>query len=184
MGQSIDSCDDRRDVATTGLRSDQVVNNETKVKMLLDNLSAVDRKQHHRGLSSEKGKTLIPLYEQLYQWISSLPEYRTFEVNEDRILWIIGTLGTGKLICMSAIMWGISRKEHKNFHPLLLSFSRDGNGQQKPENAISAIKSLIHAILKSQSSLVDIIANEFASIGRKHLSYANEFYALSLSNFQ
>lgn len=183
MGQFADPRDSQRDATTVsgGQRGgDQAVNGETRVKILLDNLSAVDRQQHHRGLGSEKGKTLMPLYDRLYQWISSLPEYKAFEADENRILWVTGTLGTGKLICTSAIMWELSRNAIKGFHPTLLSFSRDGNGQQKPENATSAIKSLFHAILKDQSCLVDLVADELESTDRKHLSYANDFYALSL----
>jgi hypothetical protein len=161
-------------------RGSSMANDETRVAMLLDDLSAVDRQQHHRGLRSERTKALIPLYEQLYQWISSLSEYKAFEANEVRMLWVIGTLGTGKLICMSAIMWAHSQQENKNCSPLLLSFLRNGNGHQKPKTAASAIKSLIYAILKEQSCLVDLFINELEDIGRGHLSHANDFYVLSL----
>lgn len=158
-----------------------MVNDETRVDMLLGELSAVDRQlHHHRGLRSVRTKALIPLYEQLYQRISSLPEYKSFEANEVYMLWIIGTLGTGKSICLSAIMWAHSRQQNKTFSPLLLSFSRNGNGQQKPENAASAIKSLIYAILKEQSCLVDLLVDGLKHIGRGHLSHANDFHALLL----
>ncbi|UKZ64233.1 uncharacterized protein TrAtP1_005453 [Trichoderma atroviride] len=157
-----------------------LINDETRGDMLLGDLSAVDRQQHHRGFRSARTKALIPLYEQLYQWISSLNEYNLFEANEVRMLWIVGALGTGKSIYMSAIMWAHSRRENKTFSPLFLSFSRNGNGQQKPENAASAIKSLIYAILKEQSCLVDLLVDGLKHIGRGHLSHANDFYALSL----
>ncbi|KAK1254176.1 hypothetical protein MKX08_008171 [Trichoderma sp. CBMAI-0020] len=157
-----------------------MINDDIRVDMLLGDLSAVDRQQHHRGVRSARTKALIPLYEKLYQWISSLHEYKLFEANQVRMLWIIGTPGTGKSICLSAIMWAYARREDKTFPPLLLSFSRNGNGQQKPENAASAIKSLIYAILKEQSCLVHLLFDGLKHIGRGHLSHANDFYALFL----
>lgn len=42
------------------------------------------------------------------------------------------------------------------------------------------MKNLIYAILMTQSCLVNIIADELESIRRKRLSYASDFYALSL----
>lgn len=107
-------------------------------------------------------------------------EYKAFEANENRILRVTGTLGTEKLICTSAIMWEFSQSAIKGFHPIFLSFSRNSNGQQKPENAASTSKSLIHAMLKDQSCLVNLIADELEFMDRKHLSYANDYYTLSL----
>ncbi|KAM0518155.1 hypothetical protein ACHAPE_004562 [Trichoderma viride] len=165
-------CDEQRGAPTNG--------NETSVKVLLDDLSAVDRQSNNHNVDRNKERNLTLLYEWLYWWISSFCEYKAFDVSQNRILWITGALGTGKLACMSAITWGLSQRKRGAFLPLFLSFSRYDNGQPKPENAASAIKSLIYAILMNQSCLVDILADELKSIGRNHLSYASDFYALSL----
>lgn len=154
-------------------------NNETSVEMLIDDLSAVDRQLNHHDLNRNKDENLALLYEWLYWWISSFFEYKAFDVNQSRMLWITGALGTGKSTCMSAVMWGLSQKKHSTFLPLFFSFSRGDNGQPKPENAASAVKSLIYAILMDQSCLVDVLVDEHKSTGRKRFSHANDFYALS-----
>ncbi|KAH8129110.1 WD40-repeat-containing domain protein [Trichoderma asperelloides] len=163
LGESIES-QIRRFISVRGAQRDVIaggggqksaqrlaVDNETKVKVVLDDLSAVNRQQHHRDLY----------------------KYQAFDGDLTRILWIIGSPGTGKSIYVSAVTWAHSRRNKKRFLPLLLSFLRNGNGQPKPENAASAMKSPIYAILMTQSCLVNIIADELESIRRKRLSYAN-----------
>lgn len=174
-----DERDNRSQISATDNEEDAItspednIDGQDNVKALLKSLSAIDCQENDKIPSGDREEIL----KLLYQWISSFSEYKSFHAKERRILWINGALGSGKSMWMSAIMWGLSQQAKSSWLPIILSF---GRGRTKPENATSAIKSLLYAILNKQSSLINHLADKFESIGRKRFSYPNDFYSLSL----
>ena len=147
-----------------------------KALSLLKDLNAIDTQQSISGLISQKRTTLKPLYE----WICSTPEYVKFDKGDARVLWVSGAAGTGTTMLMLAIIQGLSLQTPDSPDSSLFSYSFCSNGQHRPENAASVVKSLIYLVLQHQPWLIHHLAKKCKSTDRKDFSDVNDFYALSL----
>ncbi|KAL8743050.1 MAG: hypothetical protein Q9190_004551 [Brigantiaea leucoxantha] len=178
-GQNIESHIRRLVEASTNEHPDvlRIEKQELKeTQALLKNFDAIDTQQSVADLISQKLMTLKPLYE----WVCSTPEYIKFDEGDARVLLVSGVEGAGTTMLMLAIIRGLTQRIVDGSDLGLMSYSFCSNGQRRPENAASVVKSLIYFVLQDQPWLGKHLDKRRDLTGIKHFADVDDLYALSL----
>ncbi|RWA08839.1 hypothetical protein EKO27_g6278 [Xylaria grammica] len=120
----------------------------------------------------------------LYNWARQTSEYKRFvswsPEPSDRVLLLEGEDGTGKTKLLHAVVCGLLEGVDSSSpsKPEVAYFFCDGS-RPPWDNALSAVKTLIYHVLKSQPSLRSHLALKFTTTDREEFNDPNDFYAMT-----
>ncbi|KAL7956924.1 hypothetical protein V8C34DRAFT_287091 [Trichoderma compactum] len=116
--------------------------------------------------------------EHLNRWLSSTGRYKCF--NKERLLWVSGSLATGRKMIIKAIEQEYRLQNNRHMYVVKISFSADENGQLRLEDTTSIVKKLIYLVQIQQPKLVKHLVNHRTETKRKDTFSKNDMYSLSI----
>ncbi|KAF2497769.1 WD40 repeat-like protein [Lophium mytilinum] len=121
----------------------------------------------------------------LYNWASSTQEYESFLAwgtnPNERVLWLHGGPGAGKTMLLQMAVQELREDEDSSSlgKQKKVAYFFCDSSRPRQATALSAVKSLIYHILKSQPSLSKHLEYKFEMTDEENFDDKNDFYAMS-----
>ena len=124
------------------------------------------------------------MFQSLYDWISSTPQYHEFlnwDTGRCRVLWLHGGPGSGTSTVLEAAVRSLywPDGDPTNSCSPKVAYFLHGKDFLRQDSALSILKHLISHILRNQPSLHHHLRSKFNDTKRASFGHPNDFYGIS-----